>query len=342
MSSPAADMAYRLAREAEAVCRHYLSNGRRHGRYWSVGDTDNTPGRSLYVRLVGPEAGPGAAGKWTDSATGEHGDLLDLIARRAGCRSIAETLDEARRFLTLRRPDGPAEPCHPAVPGGSPEAARRLFAAARPIPDTPAEAYLRARGITGPLSWPCLRFHPAAWYRADRTSPREAWPALLAAVTDDAGRITGIQRTWLARQRPAKAPITDPRRALGMLLGGGVRFGRALNVLIAGEGIETVLALKSLVPEMPMVAALSANHLAGFSIPPSLARLYVACDLDEAGRRAAERLRQRAGARGVAVFDLLPECGDFNADLCRSGAMATRARLAAQFAAADRARYLAD
>ena len=38
----------------------------RQGRYWVVGDVRNTPGRSLYVRLNGPEYGPGAAGKWTD------------------------------------------------------------------------------------------------------------------------------------------------------------------------------------------------------------------------------------------------------------------------------------
>ena len=31
------------------------------------------------MRLSGPEAGKGAAGKWTDAATGEHGDLLDII-----------------------------------------------------------------------------------------------------------------------------------------------------------------------------------------------------------------------------------------------------------------------
>ena len=43
-------------RNAEAVCRHYLSNGRRQGRYWLVGDVHNTPGRSLYVRLHGPIA----------------------------------------------------------------------------------------------------------------------------------------------------------------------------------------------------------------------------------------------------------------------------------------------
>jgi len=66
MSGSAAELAHRLAREAEAVCRHYLSNGRRQGRYWLVGDVQNAPGRSLFVRLTGPDAGRGAAGKWTD------------------------------------------------------------------------------------------------------------------------------------------------------------------------------------------------------------------------------------------------------------------------------------
>ena len=66
MSSHAADLARRLACSAEAVCRHYLSNGHREGRYWLVGDVSNTRGRSLFVRLDGPDHGKGAAGKWTD------------------------------------------------------------------------------------------------------------------------------------------------------------------------------------------------------------------------------------------------------------------------------------
>jgi hypothetical protein len=69
MIGHAGDLARRLARDAEAVCRHYLSKGQRSGRYWIVGDVQNTPGRSLYVRLQGPDYGPGAAGKWTDAAT---------------------------------------------------------------------------------------------------------------------------------------------------------------------------------------------------------------------------------------------------------------------------------
>ena len=51
MPRHAAELAHRLAREAEAVCRHYLSNGRRVGNYWQVGDVRNTAGRSMFVRL---------------------------------------------------------------------------------------------------------------------------------------------------------------------------------------------------------------------------------------------------------------------------------------------------
>ena len=66
MSDNASDLARRLAGQAEAICRHYLSNGRREGRYWLVGDARNTPGRSMFVRLKGAESGKGAAGKWTE------------------------------------------------------------------------------------------------------------------------------------------------------------------------------------------------------------------------------------------------------------------------------------
>ena len=66
MALDPAELAHRLARDAEAVCRHYLSNGRREGRYWLVGDVRNAPGRSLFVRLKGPESGKGASGKWTE------------------------------------------------------------------------------------------------------------------------------------------------------------------------------------------------------------------------------------------------------------------------------------
>lgn len=66
MPRDATELAHRLAREAEAVCRHYLSNGRRVGNYWQVGDVKNTAGRSMFVRLRGDASGKRVAGKWTE------------------------------------------------------------------------------------------------------------------------------------------------------------------------------------------------------------------------------------------------------------------------------------
>ncbi|MEY9796381.1 hypothetical protein ABH984_004396 [Bradyrhizobium ottawaense] len=57
----ASELARRLARDAEAVCRHYLSNGRRQGRYWTVGDVRNTPGRSMFVRRGSADRNPDPA-----------------------------------------------------------------------------------------------------------------------------------------------------------------------------------------------------------------------------------------------------------------------------------------
>jgi hypothetical protein len=336
--SAAADLARRLARDAEAVCRHYLSKGRRSGRYWVIGDVMNTPGRSLYVRLQGPDYGPGAAGKWTDAATGEHGDLLDLIARNRDLHRLGEAM-EARSFLALPRPAANISRAPPAA-SGSPEAARRLFHAGRPVPGTQAETYLRARGILGPVDWPALRFHPSVYHRADQDAPLELWPALLAAVTAFDGTITGILRTWLDRNRPAKAPLADPHRALGHLLGNAVRFGEASDLLAAGEGVETMLALKSVLPLLPMAAGLSANHLAALELPPALRRLYVARYNDAGGLNAAKRLRERAA--GLDVRELVPVHADFNLDLCRLGADGMRALLGDQLAPSDRTRCLPD
>ena len=60
------DVIRALAESAESVCRAYLPAGRREGSYWIVGDLQNNPGRSLFVRLTGPASGPGAAGKFTE------------------------------------------------------------------------------------------------------------------------------------------------------------------------------------------------------------------------------------------------------------------------------------
>ncbi len=342
MSSNAGDLARGLARNAEAVCRHYLSNGRRAGRYWLVGDVHNTPGRSMFVRLHGAEAGASGAGKWTDAASGQRGDLLDIIRETCGYTEFHEVAEEARRFLGLPRSDHQQSDFarHAEDPKRATDAARALFKASRPFRGALAEAYLRHRGITAFAGTEWLRFHPRCYYRTDDGAVADAKPAMVAAVTSLDRMITGVQRTWLDWSGLGKAAVETPRRALGHLLGNGVRFGMARDVLAAGEGIETMLSLRCALPSMPVVAALSAAHLGAILFPATLRRLYIARDADPAGDNAVAKLLDRARAAGIEALVLSPRLGDFNEDLCALGLVELRAALRVQLVPEDVARFM--
>lgn len=340
------DLARRLADQAETVCRQYLSNGRRQGNYWLVGDARNTPGRSMFVRLK--QTPKGAAGKWSDAATGEHGDLLDVIRESRGFTTFKDVAAEACAFLgttqiTFEQDALVSERSHGSA--RATKMARRLFQMSRPIQGTLVETYLRRRAIGRLHDTRSLRFHPRCYYRADEHSPVETWPAMIAAVTDLDGKLTGVHRTWLDPDgfdplRFGKAPLSSPRRAMGELLGHAVRFGCQSDVMAAGEGIETILSLRCILPSMAMAAALSAAHLTAVLLPKPLRRLYVARDKDPAGDAACERLAERARAVGVEALVVSPALGDFNQDLRLRGLDALQATVRVQLAPQDVARFL--
>ena len=316
--SPVAEIAAALASRAEEVCRRWLPRGKKQGRYWVAGDVDGSPGRSLFVRLEPP----GAPGKWSDAATGEHGDLLDLIRHRSAAPNLRAAMDEACAFLALpapRLPDG-------GPPYDAREAARRIWRNSRPIKGSPAEAYLRARGITR-YRFPSLRFHPALYHReADRRLP-----VLVAAVTDTEGALHGVHRTWLDPGSSDKAGVVPPRKALGRVFGRAVRFGAPGPTLLVGEGVETVLSLVSASPRVPAAAALSAGNLGAFVPPEGVIRLLIARDNDVEGERAAERLARRCARVGVAATVIVSDRGDFNDDLAVLGSAVLAARLGPLF-----------
>jgi Toprim domain len=347
LSSRAAELSERLAQNVQAVCRHYLPAGRREGRYWMVGDVAGTPGRSLYVRLFETERG--AIGNWVDAATGEHGDLVDLIRLNQRHGRLSETIEEAERFLSLP-PSASNEHCAaatPAVPArvGSTIAAKRLFAASKPLTGSLACAYLRSRGITRVCDLPALRFHSRCFYRPctnDAPGTPGSFPALIAAVTDNDGVQTGTHRTWLDASSHAKAKVASPRRAVGNILGNAVRFGSADDVMIAGEGIETMLSLREVLPTMPMAAATSSAHLAAILFPPTLRRLYVARDRDAAGDAAFGILAERTQAAGIELVSLMPDLADFNDDLRQHGAGALAEQVRHQLRGQDQTRFFVD
>ena len=327
----AAALSAALGERAEEVCRMFLPMGRRSGRYWTVGDVHGTKGRSMWVRLEPP----GVPGKWTDAATGEHGDLLDLVHHHVGGASLGPTLEEARSFLLL-----PGEPHGADGRNWSTVdrtgAARRLWEACRPIDGTHAQAYLRSRGIHQ-CRFAALRFHPELYYRDECGSG--SFPGLVAAVTTPEGDFCGIHRTWLDRHAPAKAPLPKPRKALGPIHGCAVLLRvepeDTTEHLVVGEGIETVLSVLTAIPGLSGAAALSASNLTAFTPPRGVARVVIARDNDVAGEGAAERLWMRCRDLGVRAEVLVSHGGDFNDDLLAVGAETLRERLAPVLEAAQ-------
>ncbi|TIU96079.1 MAG: DNA primase, partial [Mesorhizobium sp.] len=250
--------------------------------------------------------------------------------------------DEARRFLSMppAEPEAHASRQQAPAPHGSPEAAQRLIRMSQPIIGTIVQAYLRERAITDLRETGSLHFHPRCYYRPDEHSPTETWPAMIAAITDLGGRITGAHRTWLDPRRRDKAPLDTPRRAMGDLLGNAVRFGIGGEVIAAGEGIETVLSARQVLPDMPMMAALSAAHLAAILFPDTLRRLYILRDDDPAGDGARDTLVERANAVGIEAIVISPQLGDFNEDLRTFGVDTLRTQTRMQIGAQDVARFM--
>ncbi len=288
--------------------------------------------QSLAIRLQAQDGRK--AGSWTDYATGQFGDLIDLLQERLGSVTLKETLREARSFL------GDA-PC-PAVPRDTRKAeppnagrskriaqARKLFAAGKPVLGTLAATYLQGRSIT--RLGPALRYHPRVFLWQGENDPDLAQrvPALLAKITDNRGQITGCARVYLDPSTGGLDEIESPKRILGQLHGHAIRFwsGKDCSDLIVGEGLENTLSVGTALPEFDLASCLTATHLGLFIPPPEIKRIWIARDNDEAGRSASMRLRNQLESLRIAHGYLVPTMGDFNDDLRAFGKDALRRSL---------------
>jgi len=330
------ELSERLSAQALAVCRRYLSNGRRQGNYWVVGDARNTPGRSMYVRLF-PD-GPGRkAGRWTDAATAEFGDLLDIIQRTIPSGTFVEALAEAEAFLGNTPTFQPARSrTDRPRPSNRTDQAHRLFSQGGVIEGTLGDAYLAGRGID-PRVAAGLRFHPKCYSRPDTLDARASWPALIAPVTDALGCLKGIHRIYLdphgsTDANLGKAPLLEPKKSLGRIHGHAVRFGPPAAFVIVAEGIENALSVRTAFPDFTVHAALNAGNLAAYIPLPLTTQLAIALDDDEPGWTGAQRLADRARIAGLSVSMLRPQAEDHNLDLRTLGPHAYRQSLRSQLA----------
>jgi len=328
------DLVEQLSARTLAVCRHYLPNGQRVGNYWVVGDARNTPGRSTFVRLFQDHSGK-PAGRWTDAATGEYGDLLDIIRMAVPTGRFADAVTEAEAFLGRGAISSPQRFQRSRPPRRDPvRHARSLYNTAEPLRGTLAETYLQSRAINPALA-PSLRFMPDCYCRTGPDSDQDRWPAIIAPVTDDHGALTGVHRLYLdplgaSDGRHGKAPFEKPKRSLGRIFGHAVRFGAPTPTLAVAEGIENALSIRTAIPTLTSHATLSAANLAIYRPPAFVKYLLIAVDDDDKGWWAAETLADRCRLADLSITILTPRYEDHNRDLRSLGIDDYRAALLEQ------------
>ena len=300
--------------------------GQRTGRYWIAGDVQGTRGKSLFVKLFGD-----GAGRWTDAATGEHGDLLDLIGLNKGFSDFRETLQEARFFMrepervrSLRSKPLVCEPQRDTL-----AAAEKLHRFSRPVTGTLAETYLRSRAITAKFYWPSLRFHPACYYRPDDGRARQSWPALLGIVSDLDGNLTGLQRTWLARDGSGKAPL--PIQGAPWVICSATRCASASRRTSwppakASRPCSRFCRSFRPCPWPQASRRASRRHPVPARSSPSLCPARQRCRGRFCGRPARRRCRDAS----IECRVLKPAAKDLNADLRAGPVHAVKARMLAQ------------
>ncbi|WP_375679354.1 MULTISPECIES: toprim domain-containing protein [unclassified Bartonella] len=194
------------------------------------------------------------------------------------------------------------------------EKAKVIWQQSQPIKNTLAETYLRMRGITCDLPAD-LRFYDKCLHPSGVTLPA------LVALVKGAGSFA-IHRTFL-QNNGCKTDQSPTKAMLGSVTGGAVHLSQGNpKHLVICEGIETGLALLSglLTEPVNLWASLSTHGMRHVNLPKTKARLTIAMDGDEAGRKAGLTLAARAYRQGFEVFIMQAPYGlDFNDVLILKG-----------------------
>jgi|TARA_R100000501_G_scaffold10060_3_gene19949 DNA primase len=250
-----------------------------------------------------------AKGRFHCFGCGASGDVLDFVSHVQGIG-----LGEAAAFLD--NGDTPRRIERPAFDQAKDDEVKRargreVWSTAGLIEGSPAETYLRRRGITCELPETL-----AAGWRQHFTRPASsAFPTLLAAVTDATGNVQGTQSIFLTEDGK-KASVSPQKESTGLIRGGAVRFGQPGASLIICEGIEDGLTLFQECGEA-VAATCGTSCLGTVSLPDSVQRVILALDNDWAGKAAGKKAADALVQRGLKVRAIRPSPGfkDFNDEL---------------------------
>ena len=239
-----------------------------------------------------------------------------LVRCHAGC-------DQAQVIATLRarglwpgrdahqRHYRPAPAPEPHRKADAAENARRNLVAriwhqTKPASGSLVARYLASRGIVSSPP-PDLRFHPNLRHLTGIYAP-----AMVAAVRNVDGDVTGLHRTWLHENGAGKAILSPAKAMLGPCRGGAVRLAKVEDELGVSEGIESGLSVGQSTG-LSVWAALSTSGLGALVMPAQVRRIVILADGDEPGEKAARTAAARWCHEGREVRIARPPGGaDFN------------------------------
>lgn len=250
---------------------------------------------------------------------GAQGDVIDFVMRayNVKTREAIGMLDGgALRELEQQR--APAKP-----KGDMRPVAQRIVNESVPVEGTPAAVYLRSRGITIDLPH-TLRFARLPPPKIDGNGLLAAngpglLPTLIAIVTDAAGELVALQRTYLTEDG-RKAKTTDSKAkvkySLGNVIGGSVQLGPPAASILVCEGLEDGLTLAQGLGRSVWVAA-GTSMLPAMIFPPAVRSVVIAADGNAPGEVAAQKAAAAYAASGLSVRIMrpTPPFVDFNAEL---------------------------
>ena len=97
------DLVYQVTSEIEQVAKYLLPGGKKRGSYWEAGSVKGEAGKSLKLCLSGEKKGV-----WSDFATSESGDLLELWKISRGLE-MKDTIKEVKQYLGIQDDLRPVE-----------------------------------------------------------------------------------------------------------------------------------------------------------------------------------------------------------------------------------------
>ena len=142
-----------------------------------------------------------------------------------------------------------------------------------------------------------MKFHPAIM----NGELKKPLPALLFKVQQSPeGTLSAIHRIYLNSMGTGKAPVDNPKMALGSIKGAGIWLGLPGETLSIVEGPENALSILMMGASF-VVCTVNAANFSCLLIPPYVKEVILLPDNDEAGRLACVRATTSYREQGKIV-----------------------------------------